>query len=297
MARYGVWAPIPMWVGATRKWASGHNNRKLTAVVIHRMEGSLEGSDSYLRREFADYSPYPRLNASTHFGVGLWYGTPQIRQWVDTANTAWGWSARPTDTPSTVARNTLSNLYVGSEDLNWQVISVEVEGFYWQAWDTRTRDKVKELLRWIYKTHGSLVVMAHTDCSTKPCPGMSTFQAALPNYYGRRLGSIFGTTVPNTSTGTTTGSSTKVGGLPVNFKSRYGWKATIKPGKPRRSGASIASSNYGNTDSNGEPLPIWGEVVGQDFGSGSRWFFGPQYISSRWRIVYIPLIDLSNRNF
>lgn len=293
MARYGLWAPIPMWVGGTRKWALGRNGRRLTAVVIHRMEGTLEGSDSYLRREFADYSPFPRLNASTHFGVGLWYGTPQIRQWVDTANTAWGWSARPTDYPTTVARNTLTNLFTGTEDLNWQVISVEVEGFAYQAWDYRTRDKVKELLKWIYRTHGNLMVMAHTDCSTKACPGMATFKAALPNYYGHRLGSIFGTTtIPDTSTGT----STKVGGLPVKFTSRYGWKATIRAGKPRRSGASIASSNYANTDSNGEPFPIWGEVVGQDFGSGSRWFFGPQYISG-WKIVYIPLIDLTNRNF
>jgi hypothetical protein len=197
VARYGVWAPIPMWVRSTRKWVSGRNGRRLTAVVIHRMEGTLEGSDSYLRREFADYYPYPRLNASTHFGVGLWYGTPQIRQWVDTANTAWGWSARPTDTPTAVARNTLTNLYSGSEDLNWQVISVEVEGFASQAWDYRTRDKVKELLRWIYKTHGNVVVMAHTDCSTKVCPGMYTFGQALPGYYGKRLGTIFGTTTTN----------------------------------------------------------------------------------------------------
>jgi hypothetical protein len=296
MARYGLWAPIPMAVGGTRKWATGRNGRRLTAVVIHRMEGSLEGSDSYLRREFADYSPYPRLNASTHFGVGLWGTTPQIRQWVDTANTAWGWSARPTDTPTPVAQRTLTNLYSGSEDLNWQVISVEVEGFASQPWATPTRDKVKELLRWIYKTHGNMRVMAHTDCSTKPCPGMATFNAALPGYYGNTLANLFGTTpsVPNTST-TTAGA---VGGLPVTFKARSNWAATIKPNKPRRSAPKLTGvTNYGNTDSNGERLEFWGEVVGVAVSGSTRWFFGPQYISGKWRVVYIPLVDTANRNF
>jgi hypothetical protein len=100
----------------------------------------------------------------------------------------------------------------------------------------------------------------------------------------------------------TSPTTTTAGGLPVSFTSRYGWKATIKAGKPRRSGASVASSNFGNTDSNGEVLPIWGEVVGEDMGKyglsgGKRWLFGPQYIGGRWRVVYIPLVDLTNRSF
>jgi hypothetical protein len=88
----------------------------------------------------------------------------------------------------------------------------------------------------------------------------------------------------------------KVGGLPVSFTSRYGWKAVIKPYKPRRSGATLASSNYGNTDGNGEVFYVWGEVKGQDWGAGPRWFFGPQYING-WKIVYVPLVDLTSRNF
>lgn len=97
--------------------------------------------------------------------------------------------------------------------------------------------------------------------------------------------------------GTSLGTITRVGGLPVTFTSRSNWFATIKAGKPRRNGATIASTNLGNTDSNGERLELWGEVKGQDFGSGSRWFFGPQYIGGKWRVVYIPLVDLTNRSF
>lgn len=286
MARYGYWSPIPEYAGSVRKWGRGRNGRRLTAVVIHRMDGTLEGSDSWLKGRYSG-------SASTHFGVGLWNGTPQIRQWVDTANTAYGWGARPTDTPTGAARATLTNLYSGSEDLNWQVIAVEVEGFSYQAWNSATKYKVIELLKWIYRTHGNLVVLAHTDCSSKPCPGMSTFMAALPGYYANRLSNIFGSTVlPNTSVT----SGVRVGGLPVNFKSRSSWTATIRAGKPRRSGASLTSPNFGNTDSNGETLELWGEVVGQSFtGNGSRWFFGPQYIGGKWRVVYIPYVDLTNR--
>jgi murein DD-endopeptidase MepM/ murein hydrolase activator NlpD len=85
------------------------------------------------------------------------------------------------------------------------------------------------------------------------------------------------------------------GGLPVTFTSRSGWRATIMANRPRRAGATLASTNYGNTTKD-ESLPIWGEVAGQNWGVGGRWFFGPQYIG-RWRVVYIPLVDLKNRNF
>jgi hypothetical protein len=87
-------------------------------------------------------------------------------------------------------------------------------------------------------------------------------------------------------------------GLPANmtFTSRYGWRATIIAGKPRRNGATLASANLGNTTRD-EGFPVWGEVAGQNWGVGGRWFFGPQSIGGRWRTVYIPLVDLKNRNF
>lgn len=227
--RYGIWAPIPMWVGNTRKWSLGRNGRRITAVVIHRMEGTLDGSDSYLRREFADYYPYPRLNASTHFGVGAWgwlnrsLRRYQIRQWVDTTNSAFGWAARPTDTPTTVAKNTLGgDLGNPYADLNWQVIAVEIEGFASQPWAPGLNTKVKELLDAIARAHGPLVVMAHTDCSSKPCPGMATFLAAMPGYYGQRLS----TGLPDTSV-------PKKEGLPVRYERIRKTGTVIKGSKLR----------------------------------------------------------------
>lgn len=292
--RTGVWAPIPMWVGGTRKWAY-RDGVKPRAIVIHRMEGSLEGSDSYLRREFADYSPYPRLSASTHFGVGLWYGTPQIRQWVDTSYSAFGWASSPTDIPDALAKRLFGDLlyskstwpyWQSRRDLNRDVISIEVEGFAYQAWESRTAGLVKDLINRIVKAHGPLTIATHTCLSSKACPGMSTFQDAMPGYYGAKIGAPASAPTP--------------GGLPVNFRFRAGWKAEIIKGKPRRSGPTIASTNFGSTTRD-EPMgPIF-EVVGEDLGKyglpgGTRWFFTPQYIS-KWRWAFVPLVDLKNRNF
>lgn len=95
--------------------------------------------------------------------------------------------------------------------------------------------------------------------------------------------------------------TTQVGGLPVTFTAnRKGWKANIKAGKPRRSGAILASSNFGSTTKE-EGMIIWGEVKGQDLSSyglpgGTRWFFGPQWIGKD-RVVYVPYADLTDRNF
>jgi len=97
--------------------------------------------------------------------------------------------------------------------------------------------------------------------------------------------------LPDTSTTIT------AGGLPVTFISRPGWKASIRAGKPRRAGATLGATNYGTTTRK-TAFTVWGEVKGQNFGTpnGTNWYFGPQYIG-RWRIVYIPAIDLTDRNF
>lgn len=299
MARYGVWAPIPMIVGGTQKWVAGRYGRSLTAVVIHRMEGSLVGSDQYLRREFADYAPYPRLNAATHFGIGNWPigGAPQIRQWVDTANSAWGWTWRPEVAPSPLAQRTLTNLWSSGEDLNWQVLSIEVEGFNYQPWNQRWSPALKELLGWIYRTHGNLTVMLHNDNSFKRCPGVPEFQAGMPGYYGNKLANIFGATTASTSPTTT------AGGLPVKFTDRSGalWFANIAAGKPMRNAPKISAGNYGSTTTK-RAFRIWGQVPGEDLTTyglpgGNKWFFGPKNLNNVWRIVYVPYADLVDRNF
>jgi hypothetical protein len=86
------------------------------------------------------------------------------------------------------------------------------------------------------------------------------------------------------------------GELPVDFTSRYGWEATIIAGKPRRAGRSLTNTDFGASPTD-QAFHIIAEVVGQNFGSGSRWFVGAQYIKSKWRWVFCPLVDLKGRNF
>lgn len=288
--RYGIWAPIPQWVGGTVKWGDRYGTRP-RAIVIHRMEGTLEGSDSYLRREFADYSPFPRLNASTHWGVGLWNGVPQIRQWVDGNYSAFGWSATPTDVPTPLARQVFGDRLTGmstwpywrsTSDLNRDVLAIEVEGFHYQPWESRTRAKVIELINAIVDRYGPMWIVTHTDMSTKPCAGLTTMRAALPMYGTRYAGPA----LPDTS------STIRVSNLPMSGFKRHKptASAVIRVGKPRRDGATLSAKNLGTT-TEAKRFRIWGEVKGQDFGAGPRWFFGPQWIGSQ-KVIYIPLVDL-----
>lgn len=102
-----------------------------------------------------------------------------------------------------------------------------------------------------------------------------------------------------TSTTTTTTPSAGSGELPVNFKARPGWHATIIKGKPVRDFYnSTRASVFGNVMAD-TSFVIWGEVVGAPAGptNNTRWMFGPLYLASKWRVVYIPIIDLKNRNF
>lgn len=185
-----MWSPIPQRTGGVVKWSTRVGTRP-RAIVIHRMDGSLEGSDSWLK------SPKSG-SASTHFGVGLWNGTPQVRQWVDTAFSAFGWAATPTDTPTAVGMSVFKDRLVrygsypywrSTSDLNRDVIAIEVEGFASQSWNPAVILKVKQLIAALIQHYGPLWIVAHTDMSTKPCPGMYTFLQALPGYYGKRLGS------------------------------------------------------------------------------------------------------------
>lgn len=89
----------------------------------------------------------------------------------------------------------------------------------------------------------------------------------------------------------------KVGGMDVIFTNRTGWKATLMAGKPMRTGARLSSPSWGTTGAD-VPFTIWGQVSGEAFGTnGTAWFFGPLYVRGANRVVYVPIVDLKNRQF
>lgn len=140
-------------------------------------------------------------------------------------------------------------------------------------------------------------VLGHRDYDSLNryrCPTSYDLNYLLGRIINRANQILGGTSVPT--------NIVRAGRLPVTFTSRSGWKATIAAGKPRRNGASTTATNLGTTDSNGESFIVWGEVAGEDMGKyglagGKRWFFGPQYISGKWSVVYIPWVDLVNKQF
>lgn len=69
-----TWRPVPNCTEGGQDAVYG--------VVLHIMEGTLDGSDSWFRN--------PQSQASSHFGVGK---DGRIYQWVDTADRAWAQSA------------------------------------------------------------------------------------------------------------------------------------------------------------------------------------------------------------
>ena len=264
--RYGIWAPIPQWVGGTRKWTAGRNWRRMTAVVIHRMDGTLDGSDGWLRREYDQYGN--RLSASTHFAVGAWgwinrsLHRYQTRQWVDTLNTAYGWAARPTDTPTSLARATLGgDLYNPAADLNWQVIHVEVEGWSHQLWPRGITTRVAELLTAIGRAHGPLVIMAHTDISSKPCPGMSTVPWGSIGGYGGRISQP---ALPDTTT-------PPKDELPVKFRPVHNRKFLFRKGTTFRSSPKYPASNAVQVLKSDSYRNVVGYTLGSSLSGSSRW--------------------------
>lgn len=188
--RYGVQAILPQYAAGNNRWIPTRYGNPIVAVVIHRMEGTLYGTDQWFR--YYHESGW----TSTHFGVGFMSvadaaaGRAQIRQWVDTLYTAWGWNARPTDdVPTELARTVFGpvGLYNPAQDMNRVVIHIETEGYADRPWHPAVTARVRELLGAIGRAHGALWVVAHTDLAAKPCPGLPTFHAALPGVHGSRL--------------------------------------------------------------------------------------------------------------
>lgn len=115
VAPFAQWKPLPAGVN--------HSPGGMVAwdgVVLHIMEGILDGTDSWFRN--------PQAQASAHFGVGR---DGRIYQWVDTRDKAWA-----------------------QAEGNPRNISIENEGY---AGDSLTQAQVEgcaQILAWARTVHG-----------------------------------------------------------------------------------------------------------------------------------------------
>lgn len=115
MARYSS----ATWKGPVPNQTPG-GMAKILGVVLHIMEGSLDGSDNWFHN--------PQAQASSHFGTGK---DGRVYQWVDTADKAWAQAAG-----------------------NPNYISIENEGHAGDSLTDAQLSAVAGIVAWASKTHG-----------------------------------------------------------------------------------------------------------------------------------------------
>lgn len=97
----------------TANYNKGRSELKPIAIVLHIMEGTLSGTDSWFRN--------PKSQASTHYGIGK---NGEIWQWVSEYDMAYG--------NGRVAAPTWD--LITGQNPNLYTISIEHEGFTGQPW-------------------------------------------------------------------------------------------------------------------------------------------------------------------
>ncbi|MGW1077638.1 peptidoglycan-binding protein [Streptomyces sp. NPDC002537] len=119
-----TWRPVPN--------CTKNGQESVNGVILHIMEGTLDGSDSWFRNASAQ--------ASAHFGVGK---DGRIYQWVDTADRAWA---------------------QGSGNRTW--LSIEHEGHSGQALTDQQLAATARVIAWMYSVHK--FPLQQTDNVTRP---------------------------------------------------------------------------------------------------------------------------------
>lgn len=125
VAPFAVWRPLPAGVNHSAGGMVAYDG-----VVLHIMEGILDGTDSWFRN--------PQAQASAHFGTGK---DGRVYQWVDTADKAWA-----------------------QAEGNPRNISIENEGNVGDTLTTAQLERVAEILAWAHTVHG--VPLALNDSPT-----------------------------------------------------------------------------------------------------------------------------------
>jgi N-acetyl-anhydromuramyl-L-alanine amidase AmpD len=143
----------------------GRYGYKPEAIVIHLMDGTLNGTDSWFRN--------PKANASTHYGVGE---KGEVYQWVNESDMAWGNGRVDKPTWKLLKPNANPNLYT---------ISIEHEGKSGHVWTEEqykaTADLVVDIAkRWNIPLDADHVIVHSEIYAKKPsCTGSGFDKARL----------------------------------------------------------------------------------------------------------------------
>lgn len=151
----------PQWIGCDPgnfRRGRGLANRKPLGIVIHVMDGTLKGTDSW----FND----PQARVSAHYGIGV---NGEVHQYVSEDDTAFhaGTVVNPT-----------APLVLGLPNVNpnFYTIGIEHEGKGENPWTDPQKNTSAELVTQIAARHAIPLdaqhVFAHHEVrASKPCPG------------------------------------------------------------------------------------------------------------------------------
>lgn len=150
-------------------------SRRINAILLHRMLGTLDGTDAYFRNEAAG-------SALTDFGIGL----GKVYQWNDPFATVNGvWRAPWANGPATDVEGNGTAYFnrYGISAVNRDVASVEIAGYYDDPVPMSDLDRVIETVAWIAdrariswriwpkNNDGIHCLLGHFEFSPKLCPG------------------------------------------------------------------------------------------------------------------------------
>ncbi len=142
-------------------FASGRKIYKPEAIVIHIMEGTLSGTDSWFKN--------PASKVSAHYGIGK---TGEVHQYVDEINTAW--HAGRVNAPSWQLIKPAGNgLFINP---NYYTVGIEHEGNENSDWTDAMYNSSSEMIRAISNRWNIPIdrnhIFGHREIySLKTCPG------------------------------------------------------------------------------------------------------------------------------
>lgn len=142
-------------------FTSGRKIYKPEAVVIHIMEGSLAGTDSWFKS--------PASNVSAHYGIGK---TGEVHQYVKETDTAW--HAGRVNNPSWQLIKPGGNGHFINP--NYYTIGIEHEGNESSDWTEDMYNSSSEMIksicsRWNIPIDRNHIIGHHEIYSLKTCPG------------------------------------------------------------------------------------------------------------------------------
>lgn len=161
-------------------FSAGRKGYHPEAIVIHIMEGTLGGTDSWFKNALS--------NVSSHYGIGA---TGEVHQYVQEEDTAW--HAGRVHAPSwSLIKPAGNNLYVNP---NYYTIGIEHEGNEKSKWTDAMYDASSDMIaalcgRWNIPLDRAHIFGHHEIYSLKSCPGFKVDLTKLVDSSRQKAGIV-----------------------------------------------------------------------------------------------------------